>query len=47
MFLLHVTFPSGTLQTRAFASPLLRALWMISLVSQDVTVRCEDRAVSA
>lgn len=34
MYLLHVTYPSGTVQTLPFPSALLRALWIISLVGQ-------------
>jgi len=48
MYLLHLThIPSGVEQTIPCTSAFLRALWIISLSSQSVIVRCEDRGVSA
>jgi hypothetical protein len=42
-FLLHLTHPSGTVQTVPCATRFLRALWIISLAGQPVVVRIEDR----
>jgi hypothetical protein len=47
MFLLHLTYPSGTVQTVSCASAFVRALWIISLTEHPVTLRCEDRVVAA
>jgi hypothetical protein len=43
-YLLHVTYPNGTVLTIASSSAMLRGLWMISLAEHPVTLRSEDRA---
>ena len=42
-YLLHITHPSGLVQTVPCASAFLRGLWVISLAGKPVTLRCEDR----
>lgn len=42
-YLLHVTYPNGTVLTVASTSALLRGLWMISLAQHPVSLRSEDR----
>jgi len=42
-YLLHVTSPSGVHQTLTFPDPCTRALVVITLSAQPVTVRVEDR----
>jgi len=42
-----VSHASGVVQTIACASALIRALWIISLAGQPVTLRCEDLSVAA
>jgi len=44
VYLLHVTtLATGAVKTVTCASAFLRALWIISLAGQPVTLRCEDR----
>lgn len=47
MFLLHLTYPTGLTETRLFGSAFLRALHMITLTPQPVTLRLEDRPEAA
>jgi hypothetical protein len=45
--LLHITHQaSGAVHTVSCGSKLLRALWIISLAKQPVTVTVEDREVA-
>jgi hypothetical protein len=44
MFLLHVTYPSGTRETLRFESAFLRGLHIILLTAHDVRLRTEDPA---
>jgi hypothetical protein len=46
MFLLHVRYPSGLVETLAFSSAFLRGLHLIALRAQPVDLRLEDRATS-
>jgi hypothetical protein len=42
MYLLFVTHPNGTVQTVPFVSAFTRALFVIGLACQPVTLRYED-----
>ena len=44
MYLLHLTFPSGQVQTWTFVSAFARGLVLIALAAQPVTLRIEDRS---
>ena len=43
-FLLHVTYASGTVETLTFRSRFDRSLVMVTLASQPVGLRTEDRS---
>jgi hypothetical protein len=42
MYLLHVTYPTGTVQTIPFHSAFLRGLAVVMLAGQDVTIALSD-----
>jgi hypothetical protein len=42
-YLLHVTYPSGTVQTTVCASAFSRGLLVIAYAAHPVIVRLEDR----
>ena len=42
MFALHLTYPSGVVQTMTFTSAFSRALAMITLASQPVVLQIEE-----
>lgn len=46
-FLLHLAYPSGTVETLRFASAFDRSLWIIALAGQPVTMTLEDPGVAA
>jgi len=43
-YLLHITYPTGKVETCVFATPFARALELVLLSSQPVTLRLEDAA---
>jgi hypothetical protein len=46
MYLLHLTFPSGSQETLSFSTAFERGLWIIALASLPVSVRPEDPPVT-
>ena len=43
MFALHLTYPTGAVQTMTFGSAFARALVMITLASHPVVLQIEER----
>ena len=46
-FLLHITYATGRVQTSAFPTAFARALEMVLLSTQPVTLRLEDSVIPA
>lgn len=46
-FLLHITYPTGKVQTCSFPTAFARVLEMVLLSTQPVTLRIEDPIIPA